>query len=140
MFGQGHRTKPIKSHTETYPSPQDVFRKLISDCTEKETWTHFDDSNDSFWVETSLDADAILVNFSFPFKQNIYDLFAQNNISIPGDWETVTFVEKGVYSDGYATFSITVPSAEPIVAFINQLFTAFSKAGPDYKVSGNIQG
>ena len=78
MFsGEAVNSKPIKNHTDLYPTASDVFKHLIDQliALSSDGWIHFYGLKKDAWVEVANDRDYLLLNLSYPFKKDIDRVF-----------------------------------------------------------------
>jgi hypothetical protein len=131
----------VRNRTKEYPASLDVFRHLLNKLitTGGERWIHFDGPKKEAWVEVANDLNDFLeLNFSFPFKDNLEELFAKKQIVVPNDWKLIQHKPKrlGGFFAGYVLYSIPKKSSDSLVSFINDLFVKLFACAKDYPVSG----
>ena len=131
----------VRNRTKEYPASLDVFRHLLNKLIAAggERWIHFDGPRKEAWVEVANDLDDFLeLNFSFPFKGNLEELLAENQIVVPNNWRLIQYKPKrlGGFFAGYALYSIPQNSSDSLVSFIDDLFIKLCACAKDYPVSG----
>ncbi len=131
----------IRNRTEEYPTSTDVFRHLLNKLIAigGEHWIHFDGPRKETWVEVANDLNGFLeLNFSFPFQDNLEELFAKKQIVVPTDWKIHKYKPKrlGGFLAGYACYSVPQNGSDSLVSFIDDLFVKLFACDKDYPVSG----
>ena len=143
MLGGVTSSNHVRNQTKEFPTSLDVFRHLLNKLIAAggERWIHFDGPNKEAWVEIANDLnDYLELNFSFPFKDNLEDLLAKNQIVVPKNWRLIQYKPKqlgGLFA-GYACYSIPKNSSDSLMPFIDDLFVKLFACAKDYPVSGYL--
>ena len=141
MFsGEAVNSKPIKNHTDLYPTASDVFKHLIDQliALSSDGWIHFYGLKKDAWVEVANDRDYLLLNLSYPFKKDIDRVFQEAGVFVPGIWDLKRCSPRrlGGLVGGSAVYSIPQNQSSELIAFIDNLFVKFYACGQDYPVTG----
>jgi hypothetical protein len=141
MMGGVTSSNHVRNRTKKYPASLDVYRHLLNILIVAggERWIHFDGPKKEAWVEVANDLNDFLeLNVSFPFKGNLEELFAKNQIVVPKDWRFIKYKPKrlGGFFAGYALYSIPKNSSDSLISFIDDLFVKLFACDKDYTVSG----
>jgi len=129
-------SKKIQSGTPEHPTPKDLFASMIAELLESGTWSwvHFEDNRSRGWIEVALDANDVLVNFGFPFKNAIEAIFSERRIKIPKSWRIDYFKKEKA-----ATFRLNKSETNIVVFFLDVVFRKLYECPSNYSVGGNFQ-
>jgi hypothetical protein len=143
MLGGVTTSNHIRNQTKEFPTSLDVFRHLLKKLIDAggERWIHFDGPEKEAWVEVANDLnDYLELNFSFPFKENLQELFAKKQIVVPADWKLIRYKPKrlGGFFAGYVCYSVHRNNSDLLPSFIDDLFVKLFECAKDYSVSGYL--
>lgn len=137
MFGApgSNSSRKKQSGTTEYPTAKQLFSYMVSELLETDIWSwlHFEARQSKGWAEIALDSDDLLVNFLFPFRDSLENVFSNKEVEIPESWALDYFKKKKA-----ATFRVNKVQADGVINFLDNLFIKVYECPIDYVVTGEF--